>query len=94
MELGDITFIYSGKKDGVQRQGVGLIVNKKVAKSCLGWKGIKNGILVSDFMTNKFRVSVIVVYAHVLAKTGSEDIKSRIAKAQGVFSQLKKSLEE
>ena len=29
MELGDIKFIYSGRKDGVHRQGGGLMVNKE-----------------------------------------------------------------
>ena len=65
MKLGDIEFVYSGRKDGVHRQGVGLMVNKKAAKSCLGWEGINNLLLVSHFMTKKFRVSVIVVYAPV-----------------------------
>ena len=32
MELGDIEFVYSGKKDGVHRQGLGLMVNKEAAK--------------------------------------------------------------
>jgi len=65
MKLGDIEFVYSGGKDGVHRQGVGLIVNKKAAKSCLGWEGINNGILVAHFMPKKSRVSVIVAYAPV-----------------------------
>ena len=38
MKLGIIAFVYSGRKDGVHRQGVGLNVNKKAAMSCLGWK--------------------------------------------------------
>ena len=32
MKLGDIEFVYSGKKDGVQRKGVGLMMNKEAAK--------------------------------------------------------------
>ena len=51
MKLGDIEFVYSGRKDGVHRQGVGLMVNKEAAKSCLGWEGIKNRILIAHFMT-------------------------------------------
>ena len=38
MKLGDIEFVYSGRKDGVHRQGVGLMMNKEDAKSCLGWE--------------------------------------------------------
>jgi hypothetical protein len=36
MKLGDIECIYSGGKDGVHRQGVGLMMYKEAAKSCLG----------------------------------------------------------
>ena len=28
MKLGDIEFVYSGRKDGIYRQGVGLMMNK------------------------------------------------------------------
>ena len=41
------------------------MMNKEAAKSCLGWEGINNRILIAHFMTKKFRVSVIVVYAPV-----------------------------
>ena len=34
-KLGNIEFAYSGRKDGVHRQGVGLIMNKEAVKSCL-----------------------------------------------------------
>ena len=35
MKLGDIGFVYSGRKDRVHRQEVGLMMNKEPAKSCL-----------------------------------------------------------
>ena len=50
---------------GAHRQGVGLMMNKEAARSCLGWLGINNRILIAHFMTKKFRVSVIAVYAPV-----------------------------
>ena len=65
MKLGDIKFVYSGRKDGVQRLGVGLLINKETDKSCLGWEVINNRILIAHFMTKKFRVAVLVVYAPV-----------------------------
>ena len=65
MKLGDIEFIYSGRKDGVHIQRVGLMMNKEAAKSCLGRKSIDNKILIVHFMTRKFRISFIVVYAPV-----------------------------
>ena len=61
MKLSDIEFVYSGRKDGAHRQGVGLIINKQAAESCLGWEGVNNRILIVHFMTYKFRVLVIVV---------------------------------
>ena len=36
MKLDDIEFLYSGRKDGVYREGVGLLMNKEAAESCLG----------------------------------------------------------
>ena len=41
------------------------MMNMEAAKSCLGQESINNGILITHFMTKKFRVSVIVVYALV-----------------------------
>ena len=65
MELSYIDFIYSVKEDGVHKQGIGLMMNTKVSKSCLGWEGINSRILVAHFMTKKCRVSVIVLYTRV-----------------------------
>ena len=39
------------------------MMNKEATKSCLGWGGINNRILIAHFVTKKFRVSVIVVCA-------------------------------
>ena len=55
MKLGAIEFVYSGRKDGIHRQGVGLKMNKKAVKSCLGWEGINIRILIAHFMTKKFQ---------------------------------------
>ena len=65
MKLGDIEFIYSDRKDGVHREGIGLMMNKEAAKSYLGWEGINSGILIARFVTKKFRVPVIVAYTPV-----------------------------
>ena len=40
-------------------------MNMEAAKSCLGWEGTNNRILIAHFMTKKFRVSFIVVHAPV-----------------------------
>ena len=65
MKIGNVEFVYSCREDGVHRQGVGLMMNKEAAKSCLRWEGINNRILIVHLITKKFRVSVIVVYAPV-----------------------------
>ena len=51
MKLEKIEFVDSGRNDGVHRQGVGLMMNKEASKSCLGWGGINNRILIAHFMT-------------------------------------------
>ena len=65
MKLGNIEFIYLGRKDGVHRQGVGLMMNKEAATSCLGWEVINHRSLVAHFIAKKWRVSVIIVYAPI-----------------------------
>ena len=45
-------------------------MNDEAAKSCLGREGIYNIILIAHFMTKKFRVLVIVVYAPVKPMDG------------------------
>ncbi|XP_065565921.1 craniofacial development protein 2-like [Artemia franciscana] len=47
-----------------------LMMIKGGAKSCLDWLGISNKKRVAHFMTKKFRVSVIVVYAPVEPSDG------------------------
>ena len=60
MKLGDLEFVYSGRRMGYI---VGLMMHNETAKSSEGWKGINNRILIAHFMTKKFRVSVIIVLA-------------------------------
>ena len=75
VKLRDIEFVYSGRKDGEHRQGVGLMMNKEAAKFYLGWEGINSRILIAHFMTKKFRVSVIVVYAPVEPTDGDTSLR-------------------
>ena len=46
MKLGEIEFVYSDRRDEVHREVVGLVNNNEASNSCLGWKGINNGVLV------------------------------------------------
>ena len=68
MKSGDIGFFFfSGRKDRVYRQGVGLMMNKEqeAIKCCLGWEDISNRIVIAHFDTKKLRVSVVAVYIPV-----------------------------
>ena len=40
-------------------------MKKEAVKSCSGWEGISNRIIIARFTTKKLRLSVIVVYAPV-----------------------------
>ena len=48
-----MSFRNSGGKDGVRRQGAGLMINKESAKCYLGSEGINNRMLVAHFTTKK-----------------------------------------
>ena len=65
MKLGDIEFVFSGRKDGAHKQGVGLLMNKVAPKSFLCCKSTNNRMILARFVTKKCRVSVIVVYDSV-----------------------------
>ena len=73
IKLGDIEFTFSGRKDGIHRQGLGFIMNKGVSKSCLGWESTNNWMLAAYFMTKKWRVLVLVVYVSVEVINGDSD---------------------
>jgi len=71
MKLGDIGFIYSGRKDGVHRQGIGLKMDKEAAKSWLGWEDFNNRILFAHFTNKMCRVPIIVTYQPVQPTNGN-----------------------
>ena len=66
----EIEFVYPGRKDGVHRQRLGLMMNKEAAKSCIGSEGINDRIIIAHFINKKFRVPDILVYAHVKPTDG------------------------
>ena len=69
-------------------------INVKKTKSLR--LGISEGEKVSLGKEKLDQVCSFTYLCSIISKDGgsSEDVKSRIAKAQGIFSQLKKSLEE
>ena len=42
------TVMYTGR---IHKQGAGLVMIKEAAKSCLGWEGINNRIVIAHFNT-------------------------------------------
>jgi len=40
--------MYTGR---IHKQGAGLVMIKEAAKSCLGWEGINNRIVIAHFNT-------------------------------------------
>ena len=78
----------------VQGARIGLKINVKKTKSQR--LGISEDEKVKLGNEKIDQVDSFTYLGSIISKDGwsSEDVKSRIAKAQGVFSQLKKSLEE
>ena len=71
VKLSGMKFIYSDRKDQMQRQGLRLMMNNEVAMSCLGWETIGKRLLVTHFVSKKCRESVIVIYAPVEPTDGN-----------------------
>ena len=78
----------------VQGARIGLKINVKKTKSLRLGKSEDEKVKLGNEKID--HVDSFTYLDSIISKDGwsSEDVKSRIAKAQGVFSQLKKSLEE
>jgi hypothetical protein len=78
----------------VQGVKIGLKINVKKTMSL--WLGISEDKKVTLGNETIDQVDIFTYLGSIISKDAgsSEDVKNRIAKAQGVFSQLKKSLEE
>ena len=56
-------FINSGRLDGYRRQGVGLVLSKKVKNSLISYTPISERILAARLHSRHINISVVVAYA-------------------------------
>ena len=56
-------FIYSGRVDGIRRQGVGLSLSKRIKNSLISYMPVSERILTARLHSKHLNISVVVVYA-------------------------------
>ena len=45
--VGDTTFLWSGRKDGYHREGVALAIHRKLMPTCVSWTSVDECILLA-----------------------------------------------
>ena len=55
--------IYSGRTDGIRRQGVGLSLSKRIKNSLISYVPISERMLTARLHSKHLNISVVVVYA-------------------------------
>ena len=56
-------FIYSGRADGIRRQGVGLTLSKKVKKSLISYSPYSERFMTARIHTRQINITILVCYA-------------------------------
>ena len=82
------TFIYSGGYS--HHRGVGLMFNKKLAKSFLGFWPVSDRVIVAKFAAKPFDLVVVQVYAPTGDST-EEDLETFYAQISEVLQEVKPS---
>ena len=57
------TYIYSGRADGIGREGVGMMLTPRAVKALTEWKAINSRLLLARFKSRQCNLSFIVCYA-------------------------------
>ena len=59
------TFLYSGRPEGenVSREGVGILINKEVKRSLIGWHPVSARIIAARFKTSIRNIVMVQCYA-------------------------------
>ena len=57
------TYIYSGRTDGIGREGVGMMLTPRAVKALTEWKAINSRLLLARFKSRQCNLSFIVCYA-------------------------------
>ena len=58
LEGGNV-YIYSGRTDGIGREGVGMILTSKAEKALTEWKAVNSRLLLARLKSKQCSVSVI-----------------------------------
>ncbi|XP_068234164.1 craniofacial development protein 2-like [Palaemon carinicauda] len=56
-------YIYSGRTDGVGREGVGIMMTPRAEKALSEWRAVKSRLLVTKFKSKECNKSIKVYYA-------------------------------
>ena len=64
--------IFSGREDNLHRQGVGIMMSKKIKKSLIEWKPVNERIILARFYSKFLKTTVIQVYAPTEDSTEEE----------------------
>ena len=62
LDQGNI-YIYSGRTDGVGREGVGMMMTPKAEKALTEWRAVNSRLLLAKFKSRQCNMSIIVCYA-------------------------------
>ena len=66
------TICYSGRKDGLHQEGVGIIMDKKSRRSLMGWELVNERIVRARFYSKYAKTTVIQCYAPTELATEEE----------------------
>ena len=58
-----IIYIYSGRADGVGREGVGMMMTPRAEKALTEWRAVNSRLLLAKFKSKQCNMSIIVCYA-------------------------------
>ena len=63
MHIENKTIIYSGRDDGIHREGVAFMLSKESIRSLIDWTPINGRIIKARFHSKHIKLTIIHVYA-------------------------------
>ena len=64
--VGDTTFLWSGRKDGYHREGVALAIHRKLMPTCVSWTLVDERILSARFRHTAGHLATSLLLRHIL----------------------------
>ncbi|KAK3090899.1 hypothetical protein FSP39_015581 [Pinctada imbricata] len=81
--------LYSGREDGLHKEGVGIILSNKAKKSLMEWKPIDERLMYARFFTTSLKISIVVVYSPT--NESAEEVKEAfLEQLQSVINNIPK----